>query len=484
MNSLGQIYDFDYNFSRSQGSAIVLKKEGLAFEAVSDVQWNMMRMGNIPGLLPLHLEELDFEVQFTYMFSGKKMLSKALQGRAWTQEECFHWLLQLVTILTNSSKYMLTPWNYILHSDFVFIDNVDRSASLIYLPIQTKLHEEPIQRQLKLLLLDMMEHMRDWNGETVQQWIKLLQNEDLSLIEIRRQMLQLVEQGGDSVHLREKEEPSPFFFEDEESELDGQRTEAHFAQDEPADADLKERFNWRYAAYGGAVLLSAIVWRLYLLRSEPLMLYVALAITVLLFGATYGLDKWLKRKQDKPEPGHEPEEPPPLNPWWNEEPIQRYSAVQWPEAAATLEDSKSDSDSAYSEDDPSHSMLTELVAHEETTVVFEDELVTQKVDPWIEIQEDGNKTEYKLNQSRFVFGRDKETAHYVTASKHASRQHFEITKNGENYALMDLGSRNGTFLNKEAIAPYKPYILQPNDEIRVMETVVLYRVSGAHNRAH
>ncbi|MNP80596.1 FHA domain protein [compost metagenome] len=44
-----------------------------------------------------------------------------------------------------------------------------------------------------------------------------------------------------------------------------------------------------------------------------------------------------------------------------------------------------------------------------------------------------------------------------------SRAHVEIMNRREGCSLKDLGSRNGTLLNGEQVAPYKEYPINPGD---------------------
>jgi len=55
-----------------------------------------------------------------------------------------------------------------------------------------------------------------------------------------------------------------------------------------------------------------------------------------------------------------------------------------------------------------------------------------------------------------------------------SRRHAEITYANGLYLLRDLGSRNGTFLNDRRLEPYRAYILNPRDQVRIAR-VMLYR---------
>ena len=56
-----------------------------------------------------------------------------------------------------------------------------------------------------------------------------------------------------------------------------------------------------------------------------------------------------------------------------------------------------------------------------------------------------------------------------------SRRHVEITPTGEGYAVRDVGSLNGTYVNKERIDDVR---LSPGDEVQIGKFKLVYLVAG------
>jgi pSer/pThr/pTyr-binding forkhead associated (FHA) protein len=52
----------------------------------------------------------------------------------------------------------------------------------------------------------------------------------------------------------------------------------------------------------------------------------------------------------------------------------------------------------------------------------------------------------------------------------ASRLHAELRVTGDKLEVVDLGSTNGTFLNRERLAPNLPRALTPGDELHFGKT--------------
>jgi hypothetical protein len=48
-----------------------------------------------------------------------------------------------------------------------------------------------------------------------------------------------------------------------------------------------------------------------------------------------------------------------------------------------------------------------------------------------------------------------------------SRRHAKITRRGHDVFIEDLGSMNGTFLNREKLAPYLPQAIKSGDELQL-----------------
>jgi len=81
--------------------------------------------------------------------------------------------------------------------------------------------------------------------------------------------------------------------------------------------------------------------------------------------------------------------------------------------------------------------------------------------------QEGNspKTQWFLTESTMIIGRDVVSDVQID-DRQVSRQHAEITHTPGGYYLRDLGSKNGTYLNGEAISD-KPHPIRNGDEIGI-----------------
>ncbi|HTK07357.1 MAG TPA: FHA domain-containing protein [Ktedonobacteraceae bacterium] len=60
----------------------------------------------------------------------------------------------------------------------------------------------------------------------------------------------------------------------------------------------------------------------------------------------------------------------------------------------------------------------------------------------------------------------------------ASPQHAELRLDSDGYAVVDLGSTEGTFVNEQRLASYTPQCLHTGDSIRIGDTCYIYEVEN------
>jgi hypothetical protein len=83
---------------------------------------------------------------------------------------------------------------------------------------------------------------------------------------------------------------------------------------------------------------------------------------------------------------------------------------------------------------------------------------------------------FPLSGNQIVIGRE-EGMGIVLQDPEASRRHARISWQGEQFAIEDMGSTNGTFVNGVQITA--PKVLHPGDSIGIGQTALVFQVSGA-----
>jgi hypothetical protein len=81
--------------------------------------------------------------------------------------------------------------------------------------------------------------------------------------------------------------------------------------------------------------------------------------------------------------------------------------------------------------------------------------------------QEGNspKTQWPLAESTMIIGRDA-TSDVQIDDRQVSRRHAEISRTPSGYTIRDLGSKNGTYLNGEAVFE-EPQLIQNGDEVGI-----------------
>ncbi|MCY9592796.1 FHA domain-containing protein [Paenibacillus chitinolyticus] len=95
--------------------------------------------------------------------------------------------------------------------------------------------------------------------------------------------------------------------------------------------------------------------------------------------------------------------------------------------------------------------------------------------PVLEVMREGRKETILLDADSFIIGRGGGDADYIEDVLGISRIHAQFLRTPEGYAVKDLGSRNGTFLNDGMLVPYQMVALKDGDVVRIIHTEFSFR---------
>ncbi|MED4958718.1 DUF6382 domain-containing protein [Paenibacillus macerans] len=184
------------DFVRNGGIYMLLKaEEGLRSEELSRVQRNMLAAVSVPNLLRLDIREVDFEVSLHYDITGKKMLSHCLKSDKIGMSEFYGLLLQVVAVLDDCKKYMLSPANVLLDEEHIFVEE-PLSCGVFYfayLPLNDALAVVPLSQALLALITRMLVSVSRVEGNGIQQIISFCGSEEhFSLPRLKKMLLELL----------------------------------------------------------------------------------------------------------------------------------------------------------------------------------------------------------------------------------------------------------------------------------------------------
>ncbi len=92
----------------------------------------------------------------------------------------------------------------------------------------------------------------------------------------------------------------------------------------------------------------------------------------------------------------------------------------------------------------------------------------------IHVKPDGSKRDVPMKRARLVFGREKTCDVRIPVSS-VSREHCELRVEGGKIFVRDMGSSNGTYVNRERVQEVE---LSPGDLIAVGPAVFVVKVNG------
>jgi pSer/pThr/pTyr-binding forkhead associated (FHA) protein len=101
---------------------------------------------------------------------------------------------------------------------------------------------------------------------------------------------------------------------------------------------------------------------------------------------------------------------------------------------------------------------------------IDNSIITRK--PIIEIDENGLSKKIEIDKSEFVVGRLKGSVDLFTGNAAVGRKHAKIININNSYYLVDLESRNGTFLNGKRVRSNVEYLLKDKDELMFANTKI------------
>ncbi|PQP82790.1 hypothetical protein C0Q44_15490 [Paenibacillus sp. PCH8] len=188
------MYGLTRDFIRNGGAYMVLEKAGgLRMEELSRVQMGMLSSNQIPRLLPVHIREVDRNVTLQYDISGYKMLSQILKSSKIKLRVLYGLLFQLADAFTECRQYMLEPRQLLIQEEYLFINGSFEQGELgiVYVPLMDTVEVDPLPQQFRELVIRLMAHVQELQGEGIQRVLQLCDNERWDIRQLRELLLEL-----------------------------------------------------------------------------------------------------------------------------------------------------------------------------------------------------------------------------------------------------------------------------------------------------
>lgn len=480
----------DMTFATEKGQArywlLTQKGNPVPAAALSRLDLRMLERHSIPRILPLDVEEMNAEAKLRYRLPVGLPLQSRFQAGGADVKLLLEVLLTIVTTLADSRVYLLDERKYALHPSLILIGEGPRDIQMVYLPLRHLEQKPSLRHELYQLTLQLIEG----GGIVLEECSVILECLKSSLFELEdfRQLLIALQFSPDgqpaAARQAASEETYPADTLRHSIPPSSTTQELRLRTELPDDGDTLrfEPEQWRLspaAALRLALVLMVVAWGAAAVFPSLAVLGAAGVVTA----AGLTLYIWSKRKEKEElliEPDEEPDRwmPPPAQPLPREQPEdcgeQQYPAAarsfQWTEernrlyrenpALTVLLEESAQSGPAVP---PTELLLpeTEMLAPQAVLELLENEAVA---------------SELLITRTRFSFGRSPGETDCVLNASGISRIHGEIRREGELWVLCDLGSKNGTKLNGEALVPHETYPLKSGDSIMAAQTRLIFRI--------
>ncbi|WP_199614551.1 DUF6382 domain-containing protein [Paenibacillus alkalitolerans] len=430
-------------FIQENGAKLLLGSiDGFSRDAVVPSQIGMLQANAIPGVLAFQPEMIDGRYRFRYELSGKRSFVAALRTAGITDEGAKGLLLHIANAIHKGGEYLLDEEGYVIHPDFIWTGSGSdyNDVYLLYVPIKQEGSEgSPLWHQWEVLYQCLLrngvskaslEHInpRLWTPETfsVQLLAGALEGTASSNKIFEAQAFP--HDGGPTVSSMVNAIDSPIYDDGETMRFE-----------KPG---LINR-NRLLAVLCCVCLLG------FLATWEWIWLIAALFSAAVYVASTKMIRFPLKAgSKSADSPGENPPEGKPLIDSVKEDVIeQEYAAQIKPEETTWLAPK----------------------ADETVLLSSNDAAVDVSYEAWLELRGPG-ESEGKMvlvTEDSFFVGRGPKGVHIVTEQPGISRIHVEFRKLADGYAVLDVGSKNGTFYNAEPMVAFQPYPLQTGDMVRM-----------------
>ncbi len=172
-NGLGFMYESD-----ASSSFLVVRCE----ESIVEYQVRMLENNDIRYVVPVEMVKKEGINHFFYNITSKIPLSLYLKRYKLSREEFLRLLLSVSVCIGDSSGYLLTPSNFVLNAEYMYIDPGTLEVMLIYIPANIKDNAaETLQSFVSDLLMQHIHEEGFASGNLVQRMLSEVKSESFNV---------------------------------------------------------------------------------------------------------------------------------------------------------------------------------------------------------------------------------------------------------------------------------------------------------------
>ena len=459
----------------------LMKEPAIRKDDLVQPDWNMLRSCRIPHVLQVEGEEWNGEAKLVYDRTFLRTLASQLH-KPLEEPEVLRFFIALTAVLEQAGRYLLSLNGFVTNPDCLFIGTGIDDLHLLYIPLKQMKELPPIHERLRTLLRQMTAPPNQSTTE-LRTLLDGFTQEDFNPGRMRMALaeyadnrpvangrLEPIPTGADRMVLLPAKEPVTMTNSFKKAGYEPGSTGKKLLV-----GKAKQTGRSPAGTAGITVLLLAVCWIAYGVKSSEGMLYLSIGITLLALDGAYVWTIWQKRDLGTSlKPGEEKGNPDRIREQYPDQNHERNSKAEGTISAVSPE--------TYYASLPAHTQLLASpgIPHDgQATVLLRKESVSPPIG-FLEFDRNGDKERVPViipkGESAFLIGREPDLAHYSVSKMEISRRHAEIRQMEGAYLLRDLGSKNGTVHNGRALLPYQEYPLAEGDEIDAADVRFVFRM--------
>jgi pSer/pThr/pTyr-binding forkhead associated (FHA) protein len=408
---------------------------------IIDYEVEMINNNPTSGALNIEIRQFNDKIKVIYDTTGKIPAKEYLKGRTIKKGEFISILKNMASCLLECKNYFLDEKKYFMNLDTIYVDEKDLSVYLLYFPFNLNIDEDiniVYRNIVKNLIIDFVSLEEKNSENTIQKTLKYLRNDEFTISEFRDYLQEFGEENLKIIYdngSTKKEKPQVIENRHENINVNNVNEKTNYTnKDELLNNKQGEKKPINMNGYIMILLIQLISFGIVgvismfgtmgiiVIISVATVIAADLALTIFIIKAKMVKKKlgYVKRKADTGFINREMEKSKPNN----------------------------------------RSSKREIV----TEMSFDTELLDAKT-AFLMSKKAGTVEKIFINKDQFKIGRLAGEVDYVSDNSAVGKVHAEIKIDNDKYYLMDLSSRNGTFINGQRINSNELYEIKNDDSV-------------------
>lgn len=428
----------------NQGIKAYLEYELDDTQEIDTLCMGMLKNNKIQGILPVTFQQVDKKRYFKYSISSKITLDKLLEGEV-NRQKFLTIITTILKALMESEDYMIPYAACLMEENKIYVDSYTGEAYLICLPVLDRTEGTDIRIFLKNILFQAKYDNREDNSYVAGLIGILNQTEHFSIAAFQKEVELLLRNKGKIKEEQNKKQDRKMSLSKQSMEKKAQEFVPEFRQDlmqETIKEDLRKE-NTLHAGQRGFERQTEE-------KNKKKKL----------FG---GLFQKKSQKYFHDNSNNNAQEPvfDFLMPG-QEEPIHSKSKLEELYAAPIVKPFVEDIEIPA---DFGGTTLLSNAEYDETTVLQQWE-ADRKTEPYL--IRNNTQEKFHINKTVIRIGREQQLVDYcVRNNKAIGRSHADIITRGQGYYIIDLNSKNGTYINGKIISAQQETEIFDGDHLRL-----------------